>query len=157
MSKVPTFGAAYAISIDSKVAPDSMMKYLQTNKPDNVNDFMFIRCRDGNDMLRRVVKLDVPLKHFFANYAADRDTSIKSLRIKQNDRTLFLSSIGQKTPLDLSMKDDDILDITIISHHQNQQRPNSQSNRLQKARRIGSIRRVRRRDQCSLYLFKRRK
>jgi len=116
LSKVPTFGAAYAISIDSKVAPDSMMKYLQTNKPDNVNDFMFFRCRDGNDMLRRVVALSVaPLTRFLTNYAYDIRTSIKSLRIKHNDKTLFLSSIGKKTPLDLGMKDDDILDITIIS------------------------------------------
>jgi len=92
-----------------------MIEYLQTNKPDNADDFMFIRCRDENDMLRRVVKRDVHLKHFFTNYAADNDTSIKSLRIKQNDRTLFLSSIGQKTPDQLGIEDDDILDITIIS------------------------------------------
>ena len=92
-----------------------MIEYLQTNKSDNADDFMFIRCRDGNDVLRRLVAARIrPFKDFLTNYAADKDASVKSIRVKHNDKTLFLSGIGKKTPEELGINEGDILVITIM-------------------------------------------
>jgi len=76
---------------------------------------MFIKIQKENDTQRHVVARYEPLKHFITRYADENGTSIKSLRIKHNDRTLFISGIGKKTPEDLSINEDDILDIAIMS------------------------------------------
>jgi len=91
-----------------------MMTYLEGNKPEDTDDFMSIKILVGNTTERAVAVSASPFKDFLANYADERETSIKSLRIKHNERTLFISSIGKKTPLDLGIKEDDMLEIAII-------------------------------------------
>ena len=100
---------------ESTTSAEGMLNYLKANKPkEEVNEYMFIQCKEGNITCRKVVQYGKPLKEFLTRYADDRQTCIKSLRIKRNERTLFISSIGKKTPLDLGIKEDDILEITII-------------------------------------------
>ena len=91
------------------------MSYLKATLPHDVREYVVIQCKEGNNARREVATSDEPLTEFLANYAHDRYTSIKSLRIKYKDRTLFLSSIGRKTPRELGINDNDILEITIIS------------------------------------------
>jgi len=52
------------------------------------------------------------LKALFNKYADERGVSLRSLRFSYDDKTLFLSSAGQKTPNDLGMKDSDIIVVT---------------------------------------------
>jgi len=94
--------------------PEIMMTYLEGNKPEDTDEVMSIKILVGNTTERAVAVSASPFKDFLANYADERETSIKSLRIKHNERTLFISSIGKKTPLDLGIKEDDVLEITII-------------------------------------------
>ena len=72
-----------------------------------------LRGRVGNFQASFTVLLQ-PLKELLTKCADDRHTSIKSLRIKHNERTLFISGIGKKTLEELGIKEDDVLEITII-------------------------------------------
>ena len=113
--RVPTFHENYSITPSGFfVTPDEMKAYLETCKPEH-DDFVFIKTKNQNHTQRHVVASHEPLKHFITRYADENGTSIKSLRIKHNDRTLFISGIGKKTPEDLSINEDDILDIAIMS------------------------------------------
>jgi len=48
--------------------------------------------------------ISMTLKSLFKKYAEDRNLSLRQLRFSYEGRTLFLSSVGQKTPQDLGMK-----------------------------------------------------
>jgi len=92
-----------------------MLNYLQTNKPEEeVNKYMIIQHTNGYTTERSVAYCNAPLKKFLTMYADERDTSVKSLRVKYKEKTLFISGIGKKTPLDLGIKEDDVLEITIM-------------------------------------------
>ena len=120
--KVPIFREGY----DSTIPPEKdslsghqsdpkvMMTYLTNNEPEDSYRFVSVRFVCGNDTERYTVERDAPFKELLAKYAANRGTSIKSLRIKHNERTLFISSIGKKTPRELVIKDNDVLEITIV-------------------------------------------
>ena len=95
-----------------------MMIYLKKNEPEDAFRFIWIKFVDGEKTERYTVEYNAPFKELLTNYAADKGTSIKSLRIKHNGKLLFLSSIGNKFPLDLGIKDDDTLGITIIQSTQ---------------------------------------
>ena len=51
------------------------------------------------------------LKTLFNDYADKRGISLRSLRFSYNGKTLFLSSIGNKTPDELSMRDQDVISV----------------------------------------------
>jgi DNA-nicking Smr family endonuclease len=74
------------------------------------------------------------LKALFNQYAEDRGVSLRSLRFSYDDKTLFLSSIGQKTPNDLCIKN---LDMIIVTE-QKQASPVPTNNDKTKANRRGS-------------------
>ena len=106
---------------ESTASAEDMLNYLQANKPEEFSDdngtqdeYMIIQCANGYTTERNPACCNAPLKHFLARYAEDRDISVKSLRVKYNGKTLFISSIGKKTPLDLGMEEDDVLEITIM-------------------------------------------
>jgi len=101
-------------SFEWSATPDELKAYLETCKPEHDN-FVFIKTKNENETQRHVLFCHEPLKQLLIDYAIDQNTSVKSLRIKHRNKTLFLSSIGKKSPLELGIKDDDILDITIIS------------------------------------------
>jgi len=91
------------------------MRYLGLyNKPNDADEYMSIKFVDGTETERYTVVRNAPFKELPTKYAANRGTSIKSLRIKHNDGTLFISSIGKKTPEQLSIADNDIIEVTII-------------------------------------------
>jgi len=52
---------------------------------------------------------DEKLKTLLSRYAAMRELPFKSLRFKYEDRMLFVSSIGNKSPYDLGMQHNDIV------------------------------------------------
>ena len=119
--KVPYFreGYDYTVRTDKNEGDiHDMMKYLIFNQPEDADEFMWIKFVNGEKTERYTVECNAPLKQLLMNYADDRDTSIKSLRIKHNDRTLFLSSIGKKTPEELNIEDGDELEITIMQTKQ---------------------------------------
>jgi len=119
---VPIFREGYDSTIhlesdhekDFYLRYDRVFAYLTNNRPDDADDFMSIKFVDGRKSKRYTVACDAPLKELLTKYAEDRGTSIKSLRIKHNERTLFLSSIGKKTPEELSIEGGDTFQITII-------------------------------------------
>jgi len=106
----------------STASAEYMLKYLQANKPeesrdnmpDDADNFMIIQCTNGYTTERNTANCNTPIKQFLSRYAEDRDVSVKSLRVKYNGKSLFISSIGKKTPLDLGIKEDDVLEITIV-------------------------------------------
>jgi len=75
---------------------------------------------------RHAVECNDPLKELLVDYATETNVSIKSLRIKHNGTTLFLSSIGKKTPLDLGIEEDGVLEITIMQSTQTETTANEQ-------------------------------
>ena len=73
---------------------------------------------DVTETRRHAVECNDPLKELLVDYATEMNVSIKSLRIKHNGTTLFLSSIGKKLPFDLGIEEDDVLEITIMQSTQ---------------------------------------
>ena len=51
------------------------------------------------------------LKTLFNDYADKRGVSLRSLRFSYHGKTLFLSSVGNKTPDALSMRDQDVITV----------------------------------------------
>ena len=64
-----------------------------------------------NILLSFDIESDTTLKTLFNDYAEKRDVSLRSLRFSYNSKTLFLSSAGNKTPDELSMRDQDIINV----------------------------------------------
>lgn len=56
--------------------------------------------------------LSMNLNRLFKKYAEDRDLSLRQLRFSYEGRTLFLSSVGNKTPQDLGIKHLDSIFVT---------------------------------------------
>lgn len=56
--------------------------------------------------------LSMNLKSLFVKYAEDRNLSLRQLRFSYEGRTLFLSSVGSKTPQDLGIKHLDSIFVT---------------------------------------------
>jgi len=81
---------------------------------------------DVTETRRHAVECNDPLKELLVDYATEMNVSIKSLRIKHNGTTLFLSSIGKKTPLDLGIEEDGVLEITIMQSTQTETTANEQ-------------------------------
>ena len=55
------------------------------------------------------VSMHDALKSLFNDYAEKRGVSLRSLRFSYRGQTLFLSSVGRKSPEDLDMRDGDII------------------------------------------------
>ena len=122
MLKVPIFREGYDSTVPSKhkneqgrrADPEIMMTYLKSNRPDDADEFMFVRFVCGNDTERYTVPYNAPFKELLMRYADDRHTSVKSLRIKHNGMTIFLSSIGRKTSREVGINDNDTIEVTIL-------------------------------------------
>jgi DNA-nicking Smr family endonuclease len=69
---------------------------------------------DSDSDERKTLKIGTmaTLKALFNQYAEERGVSLRSLRFSYDDKTLFLSSVGQKTPNDLGIKDSDVIVVT---------------------------------------------
>lgn len=75
------------------------------------------------------------LKALFNRYAEERGVSLRSLRFSYDDKTIFLSSIGQKTPNDLGIKDSDLI---VVTEQKQETTSSSSSTGKSKANRRGS-------------------
>ncbi|KAL7534967.1 hypothetical protein ACHAXR_006182 [Thalassiosira sp. AJA248-18] len=76
---------------------------------------MIINTVDANgNSSQRYTLPTGPFKYFLARYAADRHTSVKSLRIELNGKRLFLSDIGIKSPAYWGLDDNDVVKISIM-------------------------------------------
>jgi DNA-nicking Smr family endonuclease len=88
---------------------------------------------DSDERKTLTIRSTSTLKALFNQYADERGVSLRSLRFSYDDKTLFLSSIGQKTPNDLGIKSRDMIVVT----EQKQEAPES-TNSKSKANRRGS-------------------
>lgn len=75
------------------------------------------------------------LKALFNRYAEERGVSLRSLRFSYDDKTLFLSSVGQKTPNDLGMKNQDFI---VVAKNKQDATATASSDTKSKANRRGS-------------------
>lgn len=91
---------------------------------------------DSDSDERKTLKIgsSSTLKALFNQYAEERGVSLRSLRFSYDDKTLFLSSIGQKTPNELGIKNSDMIVVT----EQKQEAPATTSSTKSKANRRGS-------------------
>ena len=103
---VPLFHEAYKAA--------SPLRYLTGSKPKEANEFLMIQLVDTHAIESLMYKANDTFKELLTKYAEDKDTSIKSLRIKHNDRMIFLSSMGKETPRAFGIQDYDTLKITIM-------------------------------------------
>mmetsp|Transcript_23685 Transcript_23685/g.50689 ORF Transcript_23685/g.50689 Transcript_23685/m.50689 type:complete len:527 (+) Transcript_23685:127-1707(+) len=111
---------------------------------DNTEITVVLSNKDDVTEYKKSIKMDTTLKSLFNDYADTCGVSLRSLRFAFNGNTLFLSSVGQKTPLDMGMKN---MDTIIVSSNQtsnakNKDEPVSrpkvqQKKKSQKARKAG--------------------
>ena len=59
---------------------------------------------------------DEDMKTLLSRYAAMREVPLKSLRFKCNNRMLFVSSIGNKSPYDLGIQNFDVVYASLLGN-----------------------------------------
>merc|ERR1719232_68528 len=81
------------------------------------DSFVEIRFVDSGSGEERRMRygLSMPLKTLFKKYAEERGCGLRRLRFSYGGRTLFLSSVGLRTPQDLRMGDNDAIHVTDCS------------------------------------------
>ncbi|KAL3804024.1 hypothetical protein HJC23_006415 [Cyclotella cryptica] len=92
---------------------------------------------DSDSDERRTLKIGTTstLKALFNKYADERGVSLRSLRFSYDDKTLFLSLVGQKTPNDLGMKN---LDVIVVAKNEQEAAATTGNSTKSKANRRGS-------------------
>merc|ERR1719401_1040603 len=75
---------------------------------------LILAC-DANEGECRTLSIEssTTLKVLFNDYAKKRGGSLRSLRFSYRGKTLFLSSVGNKTPDQLNMKDQDVITVHV--------------------------------------------
>ena len=63
----------------------------------------------SNDRFHFSIGANTTLKTLFNEYADKKDISLRLLRFSYNGKTIFLSSVGHKTPAELGMHDQDVI------------------------------------------------
>lgn len=87
----------------------------QKNKGNQSNSSeitLLITNVDDETEYKKSIKADTSLKSLFNGYTDEYGVSLRSLRFSYNGSTLFLSSVGQKTPVDLGMKHMDVINVS---------------------------------------------
>lgn len=125
LRRVPIFREGY----NSTKSLQDMTSYLQSNLShakcpsyaEVAEVLMFLYVIDTTDKApaqRHILNSRRPLKAFLktflTQYAAEKNTPVKSLRIECNGRTVFLSSIGNKEPSEIGLKEDDVIKIHVL-------------------------------------------
>ncbi|KAL7534894.1 hypothetical protein ACHAWF_004981 [Thalassiosira exigua] len=85
--------------------------------------------KDGRQTIS--IGASTTLKTLFNDYAVKRGVSLRSLRFSYNGRSLFLSAVGNKTPEELNMHDQDVLTVngTVdVSAESNTNKPRRRNN-----------------------------
>ena len=81
---------------------------------DNSSIEIIFRDLDTDEQVRMTIGLSTSLKTLFNEYSEQRGTSLRSLRFSYEDKTLFLSSAGHKTPSQLGMNDLDSVSVSMV-------------------------------------------
>ncbi|KAL9179151.1 hypothetical protein ACHAXT_000193 [Thalassiosira profunda] len=113
LRSVPVFREGYYAASEGL---NGMMAYLEDQAPAIKEKYVFVYLADANDGSGQLqpVERASPLKFILMVWAQDRNVSVKSLRIEHNGRTIFMSSIGKKTPEALGLEDDDVIKISVM-------------------------------------------
>jgi len=93
---------------------DGMEAYEENELPSTI-DIVFIDKYSSDEVLLRH-GYDEKMKTLLSRYAAMREVPLKSLRFKYEDRMLFVSSIGNKSPYDLSMQNHDVVYVSRLGN-----------------------------------------
>jgi len=138
-----TPGQAYVdlISNDWNGSSNSKKDKRQKENSDSTEITIVFSNKDDVTEHKKSIKMDTTLKSLFNGYADLCGASLRSLRFAFNGSNLFLSSVGQKTPLDMGMKH---MDVIIVSNNKtsnpnrkNEQPASSQPKKTPKSRKAG--------------------
>ena len=103
-SKVMNFVGSISQDWESQSLKSSLTRSLQSNSIDD--DITLVI---GGDTFQ--ASPSMPLKAVFNEYSAKKLVSLKSLRFTYEGKTLFLSTAGKKTPDELGMLDNDVIEV----------------------------------------------
>ena len=103
-SRVMNFVGNISQDWESQSLKSSLTRSLQSNSIDD--DITLVI---GGDSFQ--VSPYMPLKTVFNEYSEKKSVSLKSLRFTYEGKTLFLSAAGKKTPDELGMLDNDIVEV----------------------------------------------
>ncbi|KAK1733829.1 hypothetical protein QTG54_015356 [Skeletonema marinoi] len=78
-------------------------------------DIVFVDTSSSDEVLLRYVSY-WKMKTLLSRYAAMREVPLKSLRFKCNNRMLFVSSIGNKSPYDLGIQNNDVVYASLLGN-----------------------------------------
>jgi DNA-nicking Smr family endonuclease len=78
-------------------------------------DIIFLDTSSSDEVLLRYVSC-WKMKALLSRYAAMREVPLKSLRFKCNNRMLFVSSIGNKSPYDLGIQNNDVVYVSPLGN-----------------------------------------
>ncbi|KAL7547142.1 hypothetical protein ACHAWF_010456 [Thalassiosira exigua] len=105
----PGMGYVNLISKDWNGKSNSNPKQMAGDDDDARTITVVLSSDDGAAEYRKSMEMGATLKSLFNAYADDCGVSLRKLRFSHNGSTLFLSSIGQKSPKDLGMTDMDVI------------------------------------------------
>ena len=89
-----------------------------------------IMFADVDDERKLCIGSSMTMKSLFNEYADERGISLRSVRLTYDGGTLFLSSVGKKTPQELGMKDLDVIHVRNLCSQPQQQRKDSTENAI---------------------------
>merc|ERR1712086_999562 len=95
------------------------------------------------------IPVSVTLKSFFNEYAEKRGVSLRSLRFSYNGTTMFLSSVGNKSPEELKMQDHDVITVHDTSNNATQEvSVTLHQTRKKSHKKNGAIEKANKRNKC---------
>lgn len=84
----------------------------QKEKGNTAEITIVLSNKDDDAEYQKNIKMGMTLKSLFNDYAYECGVSLRALRFSYNGSTLFLSSVGHKTPEDMGMKHMDMITVT---------------------------------------------
>ena len=93
---------------------------------------ILVNDRDQDDRHPLDIGSSTSLKTLFTDYAEKRGVSLRSLRFSYEGKTLFLSSVSNKTPDEMNMRDQDIITVHDTTTTQEPSDANSQATKSPK-------------------------
>ena len=95
-----------------------------SSKTSDDSQIQLIVVDDANDDEQHSfdIGLSTTLKKLFNDYAEKRGVSLRSLRFSYDGKTLFLSSVGNKSPNELNMRDLDVITVTVHNTNAGQEK-----------------------------------
>jgi len=110
-----------------------------SSKTSSGTQIQLILVDDSNEDERQTLNIgsSTTLKTLFNDYAEKRGVSLRSLRFVYDNKTLFLSSVGNKTPDELNMGDQDVITVR-GTNNVSQETSNSRPTTPEQAKKINN-------------------